>query len=55
MRGGGVQNQTNPLGKPQTEPIETENDKNLIWFGCIWIIFDSTTWFGLVFVFYFSN
>ena len=30
---------TNPKVKPQTEPIQTENRKNRIWFGCIWMTF----------------
>ena len=30
---------TNPKEKPQTEPIQTENRKNHIWFGCIWMTF----------------
>ena len=30
---------TKPKVKPQTEPIQTENRKNRIWFGCIWMTF----------------
>jgi len=29
----GVQNRTNPIEKPQTEPTQTETAKNRIWFG----------------------
>jgi hypothetical protein len=35
----GDHNRTNPKVKPQTEPIQTENRKNRIWFGCIWMTF----------------
>jgi len=31
----GVQNGTNPIEKPQTEPTQTETAKNHICFGCI--------------------
>jgi len=51
----GVQNRTNPIEKPQTEPIQTETAKNRIWFGCIRITFFSTAWFGSVCGFNFTN
>jgi len=35
----GVQNRTNPIEKPQTEPTQTEIAINRIWFGCIQITF----------------
>ena len=35
----GVQNRTNPIKTPQTEPIQTETAKNCILFGCIQINF----------------
>jgi len=52
-----VQNRTNPIEKPQTEPTQTETAKNRIWFGCIWITFllNLMVWFGLVCGFHFSN
>jgi len=48
----GVQNQTNPIEKPQTEPT-----KNRIWLGCIQITFllNRMVWFGLRFLFYQLN
>jgi len=48
----GVQNRTNPIGKPQTETA-----KNRIWFGCNRIIFllNRMVWFGLRFSFYQPN
>ena len=35
----GVQNRTNPIEKPQTEPTQTKTVKNRNWFGCNQIIF----------------
>ena len=51
----GVQNRTNPIEKPQTEPTQTA--KNRIWFGCIRIIFllNRMVWFGLRFSFHQPN
>jgi len=53
----GVQNRTNPIETPQTEPTQTKTAKNRIWFGCNRIIFllNRMVWFGLRFSFYQSN
>jgi len=52
----GVQNRTNPIGKPQIEPTQTETVKKTAFgsdvigsFSC------STAWFGLRFSFYQPN
>ena len=57
MKIRGVQNRTNPIEKPQTEPTQTETTKNRIWFGCNQIIFllNHMVWFGLRFSFYQPN
>jgi hypothetical protein len=48
----GVQNRTNPIGKPHTELIQIETAKNHIWFGCIQIIFftqlHGLVWFAVL-------
>ena len=51
----GVQNRTNLIEKPQTEPTQTA--KNRIWFACIQIIFllNRMVCFGLRFLFYQPN
>jgi len=53
----GVQNRTNSIEKPQTEPTQTETAKNRIWFGCNQIVFllNHMVWFGLRFSFYQPN
>jgi len=53
----GVQNRTNPIETPQTEPTQTKTAKNHIWFGCNRIIFllNRIVWFGLRFSFYQPN
>jgi len=52
-----VQNRTNPIEKPQTEPTQTETAKNRIWFVSNQIIFllNRMVWFGLVCGFHFTN
>jgi len=53
----GVQNRTNPIEKPQTEPIQTETAKNRIWFGCtrIIVLLNRMVWFRLRFLSYQPN
>jgi len=51
----GVQNQTNQIETPQTEPTQTKTAKNRIWFGCNRIIFLLNALFGLVCGFHFTN